>query len=215
MLASGVSASNPLEIQSLPFRCEAGDRKNRFSPFTHPTTRCDHTSGSEAFFAVQALQAWESLISSRHVVGLFPSPRVPRSTCIIFTTIRCLTRKLSWAWGSTQSELTVSAFCFSLLLARPIPYPQSWDTHPLHAGALKATNNRGLQPAMDHILENEANPVPDLSSVSSTPGSTRPPQGGGDPMDEDEDLEALRAVYGEGGSNTGQAEAGAKVCVEV
>lgn len=29
-------------------------------------------------------------------------------------------------------------------------------------------------------------------------------------MDEDEDLEALRAVYGEGGSN--QAEAGAKVC---
>lgn len=80
------------------------------------------------------------------------------------------------------------------------------------AGALKATNNRGLQPAMDHLIENESNPVPDLSSVSSTTTSTRPP-GGGDPMDEDEDLEALRAVYGTGadGSTPTQAEAEAKV----
>ncbi|KAI0074495.1 hypothetical protein K474DRAFT_1665336 [Panus rudis PR-1116 ss-1] len=71
--------------------------------------------------------------------------------------------------------------------------------------ALKATNNRGLQPAMDHILENESKPVPDLSSVSSA--STQPTGGtggagaGGEPMDEDEEeLEALKAVYGKGGA---------------
>ncbi|KAF9646516.1 hypothetical protein BDM02DRAFT_3099702 [Thelephora ganbajun] len=77
--------------------------------------------------------------------------------------------------------------------------------------ALKATNNRGLQPAMDHLLENEGNPVPDLSSVSSTATSTQP-AGGEDPMDEDEDLEALRAIYGKGagGSHSAQAEAEAK-----
>jgi len=75
-----------------------------------------------------------------------------------------------------------------------------------YAGALKATNNRGLQPAMDHLVENEGNTVPDLSTVSS---STKPP-GGGDPMDEDEDLEALRAVYG-AGAKSGDGEAEAKV----
>ena len=82
-----------------------------------------------------------------------------------------------------------------------------------HVGALKATKNSGLQPAMDHILANQENPVPDLSSVSSNTSSTRPPQGGGDPMDEDEDLEALKAVYGtgDGGSNPGQTEVEAKV----
>jgi len=65
---------------------------------------------------------------------------------------------------------------------------------------------------MDHLIENEGNPVPDLSSVSSTATSTRP-AGGGDPMDEDDDIEALRAVYGTGagGSDATQAEAGAKV----
>jgi hypothetical protein len=83
-----------------------------------------------------------------------------------------------------------------------------------YAGALKATSNRGLQPAMDHLIENEGNPVPDLSSVSSTTTSTRP-AGGGDPMDEDEELEALKAMYGSGagGSNPSQDEAEAKVCV--
>jgi len=77
--------------------------------------------------------------------------------------------------------------------------------------ALKATNNRGLQPAMDHLVENSENPVPDLSSVSSNTTSTRP-AAGGDPMDEDEDIEALRAVYGDGtgGSGPGQSEAEAK-----
>ncbi|KAI9062737.1 hypothetical protein FKP32DRAFT_1677243 [Trametes sanguinea] len=76
--------------------------------------------------------------------------------------------------------------------------------------ALKATGNRGLQPAMDFILENEGKPVPDLSSVSASSGSPAAPSGGGEPMDEDdEDLEALKAVYGKkiAGGGAG-AEAG-------
>ena len=86
------------------------------------------------------------------------------------------------------------------------------DAIDYYVGALKATNNRGLQPAMDHLIENEGKSVPDLSSVSSTAASTRP-AGGGDPMDEDDDLEAVRAVYGSGagGSGSAQAEAEAKV----
>lgn len=75
--------------------------------------------------------------------------------------------------------------------------------------ALKATGGRGLQPAMDHILQNEGNPVPDLSSVSSTGASsaTSPTEGG--PMDEDdaEELEALKAVYGKAGSGAAAATA--------
>lgn len=69
--------------------------------------------------------------------------------------------------------------------------------------ALKATNNAGLQPAMDHILENDGKPVPDLSNVTNT--SAPPPQAGGD----DEDLEALRAQYGGGaaGSSGGNPSA--------
>ncbi|KAI0730979.1 ubiquitin-related domain-containing protein [Earliella scabrosa] len=75
--------------------------------------------------------------------------------------------------------------------------------------ALKATGNRGLQPAMDHLIENEGKPVPDLSSVSASSGSA--PSGGASPMDvddeDDEDLAALKAVYGKkagaGGSDAG------------
>ena len=88
----------------------------------------------------------------------------------------------------------------------PPPPPSSYYFYHV-SGALKATSNRGLQPAMDHLIANEGNPVPDLSSVSATP--TRPPAGG-DPMDEDEDLEALRAVYGTGGPSN-QTEPEAKV----
>ena len=55
-------------------------------------------------------------------------------------------------------------------------------------GALKATSNRGLQPAMDHILEHENDPVPDLSSVSEA-SSSRPT----DALDADEDDEAMAA----------------------
>jgi len=79
-----------------------------------------------------------------------------------------------------------------------------WDI--LCVGALKATSNRGLQPAMDHLVENEGKAVPDLSTVSSSTQSA----GGGDPMDEDEDLEALRAVYG-AGAKSGDGEMEAKV----
>ena len=74
---------------------------------------------------------------------------------------------------------------------------------------------------MDHILENEGKPVPDLSSVSESARSGPPPSsGGGDGMDVDEDddeVAALKAVYGkksgaEGGgdSSSGGAAAGAE-----
>ncbi|KAJ1306824.1 hypothetical protein OPQ81_007810 [Rhizoctonia solani] len=70
--------------------------------------------------------------------------------------------------------------------------------------ALKATNNSGLQPAMDHILENDGKPVPDLSNVTST--NAPPPRADED----DEDTEALRAQYGgaAAGSSGGNTSAG-------
>jgi UBX domain-containing protein 1/4 len=70
-------------------------------------------------------------------------------------------------------------------------------------GALKATSNRGLQPAMDHILENEAKPVPDLSAAASSSGA---PSTAAE-ADEDEDAEAARAVYGAGGSGSVDSQA--------
>ncbi|KDR80793.1 hypothetical protein GALMADRAFT_1107099 [Galerina marginata CBS 339.88] len=57
-------------------------------------------------------------------------------------------------------------------------------------GALKATGNRGLQPAMDHILEHESHPVPDLSGVSEQAGSSTPM----DIDEDDEDAEALKSL---------------------
>jgi UBX domain-containing protein 1/4 len=50
---------------------------------------------------------------------------------------------------------------------------------------------------MDHILENEGKPVPDLSSVTSSSSGS-----GAQPMDVDEDeedAEALRALTGKSG----------------
>ncbi|KAL1707907.1 ubiquitin-related domain-containing protein [Schizophyllum commune] len=56
--------------------------------------------------------------------------------------------------------------------------------------ALKATGNAGLQPAMDHILAHEGEPVPDLGAVKEQ-ASSRP----SDAMDVDEDdTDALRAA---------------------
>ena len=55
---------------------------------------------------------------------------------------------------------------------------------------MKATGNRGLQPAMDHILEHEGQPIPDLGGVSEKAS-------GSGPMDvdnEDEDAEALKSL---------------------
>ncbi|EIN06265.1 hypothetical protein PUNSTDRAFT_73294 [Punctularia strigosozonata HHB-11173 SS5] len=54
--------------------------------------------------------------------------------------------------------------------------------------ALKATGGRGLQPAMDHILEHEGQPIPDQSSQTETSAPRD--------MDDDEDAEALRAGVG-------------------
>jgi len=73
--------------------------------------------------------------------------------------------------------------------------------------ALKATGGRGLQPAMDHILENEGKPLPDLSAVSSAPSTAAP--SGDVPMDEDdqEEIEALKAVYGKAAVADGSAAA--------
>ena len=61
---------------------------------------------------------------------------------------------------------------------------------------------------MDHLLENEGKPVPDLSGVSDT-SSSRPSGGGDQPMDEDddEDTAALRAVYGGSGAAAAAAAA--------
>ncbi|KAK6978132.1 ubiquitin-related domain-containing protein [Favolaschia claudopus] len=58
--------------------------------------------------------------------------------------------------------------------------------------ALKATGNRGLQPAMDFLFENEGKEIPDLSSVSEST-SSRPPQDAMD-VDDEEDAEALRSL---------------------
>jgi hypothetical protein len=72
-------------------------------------------------------------------------------------------------------------------------------------GAVKATGGRGLQPAMDHILENEGNPVPDLSSVSSSSsGSNAQPM---DVDEDDEDIDALRALTGKAGAATSSGAA--------
>ncbi|ELU43603.1 hypothetical protein AG1IA_02375 [Rhizoctonia solani AG-1 IA] len=72
--------------------------------------------------------------------------------------------------------------------------PERIDCKPI----VIATNNAGLQPAMDHILENDGKPVPDLTNVASTnaPAPTA--------NEDDEELEALRAQYG----GTSAAEAG-------
>ncbi len=61
---------------------------------------------------------------------------------------------------------------------------------------------------MDHIIENEGTPVPDPSAVSGTQISQ--PTGGaaGEDMD-DEDVAALKAVYGHKGGAEAQAAAAA------
>ncbi|TFK39743.1 ubiquitin-related domain-containing protein [Crucibulum laeve] len=58
--------------------------------------------------------------------------------------------------------------------------------------ALKATGNRGLQPAMDHILEHEGQPVPDLGGVTETKGGTSSNEAMD--VDDDEDAEALKSL---------------------
>ncbi|KAF8270651.1 ubiquitin-related domain-containing protein [Lactarius quietus] len=65
--------------------------------------------------------------------------------------------------------------------------------------ALRATNNKGLQPAMDFILEHNDDPIPDPTSASSSAH----PQSEPIDVDDDEDTAALRAVYGSADSAAG------------
>ena len=87
-----------------------------------------------------------------------------------------------------------------------------WGVHLLYSdlcapGAVKATGGRGLQPAMDHLLENEGNPVPDLGSVTNSASTAQPMD-----EDEDEDAETLRALTGQrGASGSSGADQEAKV----
>ncbi|KAI0262306.1 ubiquitin-related domain-containing protein [Gloeopeniophorella convolvens] len=72
--------------------------------------------------------------------------------------------------------------------------------------ALRATNNRGLQPAMDFILEHSDDPIPDPSAQA--PAASSAPSAG-EPMDEDdEDTAALRAAYGGAAGQAAPAEGG-------
>ncbi|KAF8902365.1 ubiquitin-related domain-containing protein [Gymnopilus junonius] len=72
--------------------------------------------------------------------------------------------------------------------------------------ALKATGNRGLQPAMDHILEHEGQPVPDLNAVNER--SSASASAAMDVDADDEDIEALRSLgvlKGDAGASEGGA----------
>lgn len=73
-------------------------------------------------------------------------------------------------------------------------------------GALKATGNRGLQPAMDHILEHEGQAIPDLGGVSEQARTSAP-------MDVDEDDEDAEALKSLGVLKNNEVEA--KVCVHI
>ncbi|KAJ7065282.1 ubiquitin-related domain-containing protein [Mycena amicta] len=73
--------------------------------------------------------------------------------------------------------------------------------------ALKATGNRGLQPAMDHILEHDGQPVPDMTSVTESASRPSNPM---DVDDDDEDADALKAL----GLKAGEVEAKSIKCSE-
>ncbi|KAG1771490.1 ubiquitin-related domain-containing protein [Suillus occidentalis] len=73
--------------------------------------------------------------------------------------------------------------------------------------ALRATNNRGLQPAMDHILENEGKPIPDPSTAAPTSASGSADQPMDVDVDDDDDEDALRRLMGAKTGTTSSAEA--------
>ncbi|KAF9269301.1 hypothetical protein L218DRAFT_953866 [Marasmius fiardii PR-910] len=79
--------------------------------------------------------------------------------------------------------------------------------------ALKSTGNRGLQPAMDHILENESKLVPSLDAVTETPVTST--SAAMDADEDDEDLELLRKQMGAGaGAEGGDQEAKSIKCAQ-
>ncbi|VDC05182.1 unnamed protein product [Peniophora sp. CBMAI 1063] len=67
--------------------------------------------------------------------------------------------------------------------------------------ALRATNNRGLQPAMDFILEHNDDPIPEAGAQPSASS------GGDVPMDEDDEEAALRAAMGKASANVASVPA--------
>ncbi|KAF9525941.1 ubiquitin-related domain-containing protein [Crepidotus variabilis] len=77
--------------------------------------------------------------------------------------------------------------------------------------ALKATGNRGLQPAMDHILAHESEIVPDLGGVSEQSGSRSAAM---DVDEDDEDAEALRGLVKGAGTGVDDVEAKSIKCSE-
>lgn len=91
------------------------------------------------------------------------------------------TRILFWGWDLTLPVSNVSRL--------------NIDASKSHflVGALKATGNRGLQPAMDHILENESKPVPSVGNVSE---SSAPASSAMDVDQDEEDAEALQSLGG-------------------
>ena len=66
-------------------------------------------------------------------------------------------------------------------------------------GALRATSNAGLQPAMDFLLEHVDDPIPD-PSAQSAPSQSAPSGGASIDEDDEEDAAALRAAFGSGGA---------------
>lgn len=77
--------------------------------------------------------------------------------------------------------------------------------------ALRATSHRGLQPAMDHLLEHEGEPISD----ASTPAGNSLPSGNAaqstsamDADGDDDDAEALRHLIGKKGVVSAAATAG-------
>ncbi|KAI0690973.1 ubiquitin-related domain-containing protein [Cytidiella melzeri] len=81
--------------------------------------------------------------------------------------------------------------------------------------ALKATGGRGLQPAMDFLIENDGKPVPDPSTVTSSSTAATSARPGDDVDVDDEDAEALKAVYGnKGGVEAQNAAAAADAAAE-
>ncbi|KAF8329431.1 ubiquitin-related domain-containing protein [Cantharellus anzutake] len=68
--------------------------------------------------------------------------------------------------------------------------------------ALRATQSRGLQPALDHIIENEDKSIPNLALGAATiPDSDSRPNLDGDEVDED-DAAAIRAAMGKATANS-------------
>jgi len=76
-------------------------------------------------------------------------------------------------------------------------------------GAIKASGGSGLQPAMDHIFENEGRPVPDLNAAGETsePSSSQTP--------DEQDLAALQNLEAKGTASTtvNAIQVEAKVCI--